>query len=478
MITDIKKISTITEKESIFKIIERCADELGGHAFLVGGYVRDFILEIPCKDIDIVFLGKGIALAEKVKDALGPDAVLTTFKNFGTAHIAFHDLIIEFVGARKESYRKNSRKPVVEDGTLHDDQLRRDFTINAMAVGLNGEFKNVFLDPFHGLDDIKNKIIRTPQDPMITFSDDPLRIIRSVRFASRFNYELHPDITNAIPQVLHRLEIVSMERIHEELNKIILHNKPSVGFILLDKTGILEKIFPELCLLKGTETIDGFSHKDNFYHTLEVLDNVANLDKGNLWLRWAALLHDIAKPQTKRFEVNRGFTFHGHEELGARMVPKIFQRLKLPLNEKMKYVQKLVRLHLRPIALVKEEVTDSAVRRVMFEAGEDLDDLMTLCEADITTKNPRKLEKYLNNLKIVREKMKIIEEKDKIRNWQPPVRGDEIMNMLNLKPGKIVGIIKDALTNAIIDGHIPNDKDASITFIMDFYEKNKNQFLT
>lgn len=476
MITEIEKIIPIIQKEKIFKIIERAANDLEGHAFLVGGYIRDLILEIPCKDIDVVFLGKGIELAEKVKEALGAEANLITFKNFGTAHITYQDLIIEFVGARKESYRKNSRKPLVEDGTLQDDQLRRDFTINAMAIGLNGEFKNKFFDPFHGLKDLYNKIIRTPNDPIATFSDDPLRIIRAIRFASRFDFSLHPDILYAIPKVLHRLEIVSMERINEELNKMLLHPKPSRGFLLLDQTGILEKIFPELYLLKGTESINGFSHKDNFFHTMEVLDNVASLDNNNLWLRWAALLHDIAKPQTKRFEENKGFTFHGHEDLGARMVPKIFQRLKLPLNEKMKYVQKLVRLHLRPIALVKDDVTDSAIRRVMFEAGQDLDDLMKLCEADITTKNPRKLEKYLNNLKIVREKMKTIEEKDKIRNWQPPVRGDEIMKMLNLKPGKIVGIIKDALTNAIIDGHIPNEKNASINFIKEFYEKNKNNF--
>ncbi|MCX8080590.1 MAG: CCA tRNA nucleotidyltransferase [Bacteroidia bacterium] len=463
------------ESNPLFSIIGSCADALGGHAFLVGGYVRDHIMKIPCKDIDIVYLGKGIELAEKVKEKLGEDASLSVFKNFGTAHLIWKDYTVEFVGARKESYRMNSRKPIVEDGTLEDDQLRRDFTINAMAVGLNGKYKFQFLDPFDGLSDMENKIIRTPLNPEQTFSDDPLRMIRAVRFASRLGYALHPDISGAIPKLLGRLEILSMERIHEELNKIILQKKPSQGFILLDQTGILRVIFPELVALKGTEVINGFSHKDNFYHTLEVLDNVASMDGGNLWLRWAALLHDIAKPLTRKFEEGKGFTFHGHEELGARMVPKIFQRLKLPLNEKMKYVQKLVRLHLRPIALVNEEVTDSAVRRVMFEAGKDLEDLMLLCEADITTKNPKKIQRYLSNLKLVREKMKMIEEKDKIRNWQPPLKGEEIMQLLNLKPSKAVGIIKDALTDAILDGHIPNEKEPSIAFVLEYYRNHRHE---
>jgi poly(A) polymerase len=470
--------SGLLQQDEIFSVIGKCADALGSKAYVVGGYVRDYLLGISTNDIDVVFLGKGIELAERVKKMLGSESKLSVFRNFGTAHLEWNGKEIEFVGARKESYRSDSRKPLVEDGTLEDDQLRRDFTINALAVGLNGDDYGKLLDPFDGLSDLKNGIIRTPRPPQITFNDDPLRMLRAIRFAARFHFQLSEDIPSAIAHLLDRLKILSMERIHEELNKMLMHDIPSMAFILLDETGILKEIFPELHALKGVETIEGYSHKDNFYHTLEVLNNVAAKDKKNVWLRWAALLHDIAKPQTKRFEPGRGFTFHGHEERGAKMVPVIFERLKLPLNEKMKYVQKLVRLHLRPIALVKEEVTDSAVRRVMFEAGEDLEDLMLLCEADITTKNPKKVARYLNNFRIVREKMKMIEEKDRIRNWQPPVKGEEIMKMLNLKPGKMVGIIKDALTNAILDGVIPNDAEAARKFILDYYHANKDKLIT
>lgn len=457
-------------KDPIFKTIADCADELGVQAYVIGGFVRDIFLERESKDIDVVTIGKGIELAKLLHAQLGEEAHLSVFKNFGTAQVKFRDLEIEFVGARKESYNRNSRKPVVEDGTLEDDQNRRDFTINAFAIGLNkGEYGKL-LDPFNGMSDLKNKIIRTPLDPAITYSDDPLRMMRAIRFSSQLDFVIEEKSLQAISDNKQRIEIVSKERIADELNKIILSPVPSVGFKLLFNTGLLHLIFPEMAKLHGVETIDGKSHKDNFYHTLEVLDNTAK-KSNDLWLRWAAILHDIAKPATKRFEPNHGWTFHGHEDKGARMVPKIFTNLKLPLNEKMKFVQKLVLLHLRPIVLAKTEITDSAIRRVLFEAGNDVDDLMTLCEADITTKNPNKVKRYLHNFEIVRAKLKELEEKDKIRNWQPPVSGEEIMSMFNLEPCKKVGILKNALKDAILDGIIPNEKEKAVEFLKSEFVK-------
>ena len=450
----------------IFKTIADCADRLGVDAYVIGGFVRDIYLGRESKDIDVVTIGKGIELAELVHKQLGADAHLSVFKNFGTAQVKFGDLEIEFVGARKESYNRDSRKPIVEDGTLENDQDRRDFTINAMAIGLSKSNFGKLLDPFNGIADIENKILRTPLEPEITYSDDPLRMMRAIRFASQLNFTIETNSLEAISKNNSRISIVSKERITDELNKIILSPVPSVGFKLLSDTGLLQLIFPEMMKLHGVETMNGKSHKDNFYHTLEVLDNVAK-KSDNLWLRWSAILHDIAKPATKRFETDHGWTFHGHEDKGARMVPKIFESLRLPLNEKMKYVQKLVLLHLRPIVLAKTEITDSAVRRVLFEAGDDVDDLMALCEADITTKNPNKVKRYLQNFELVREKLKELEEKDKIRNWQPPVSGEEIMEIFNLGPCKKVGDLKNALKDAILDGVIPNERDAALVFLND-----------
>lgn len=450
--------------QHIYQLIGKCANELHVDAYLIGGFVRDIFLERTSKDIDVVAIGKGIDLATKLKDNLGEEAHLSVFKNFGTAQIKFNDLEIEFVGARKESYSRDSRKPIVEDGTLQDDQLRRDFTINALAIGLSQHNFGKLLDPFNGLEDLKNKIIRTPLDPNITYSDDPLRMMRAIRFASQLGFTIEEKSLAAITVNKERMSIVSKERIADELNKIILSPTPSYGFKLLFDTGLLHLIFPEMVKLHGTDTIKGLSHKDNFYHTLEVLDNVAK-KSDNLWLRWSAILHDIAKPATKRFEEGKGFTFHGHEDKGARMVPKIFANLKLPLNDKMKYVQKLVQLHLRPIVLAKTEVTDSAVRRVLFEAGDDVDDLMALCEADITTKNPNKVKRYLQNFEIVRQKLVEIETKDKIRNWQPPITGDEIMNIYGLQPGREIGVLKNALKDAILDGDVENNYESARAFL-------------
>lgn len=450
----------------IFKTIADCANQLGVDAYVIGGFVRDIYLGRNSKDIDVVTIGKGIELAELVHKQLGTDAHLSVFKNFGTAQVKINDLEIEFVGARKESYNRDSRKPIVEDGTLENDQDRRDFTINAMAIGLSQSNFGKLLDPFNGIQDIENKIIRTPLEPEITYSDDPLRMMRAIRFASQLNFTIEEKSLEAISKNKSRISIVSKERITDELNKIILSPIPSVGFKLLFDTGLLHIIFPEMVKLYGVETINGKSHKDNFYHTLEVLDNTAK-KSDNLWLRWSAILHDIAKPATKRFEPEHGWTFHGHEDKGARMVPKIFESLRLPLNEKMKYVQKLVLLHLRPIVLAKTEITDSAIRRVLFEAGDDVDDLMALCEADITTKNPNKVKRYLQNFELVREKLKELEEKDKIRNWQPPVSGEEIMEIFNLSPCKKVGDLKNALKDAILDGIIPNEREAALVFLND-----------
>ena len=448
----------------IFKTISDCANQLGVDAYVIGGFVRDIYLNRSSKDIDVVTIGKGIELAELVHKKLGEHAHLSVFKNFGTAQVKLDDLEIEFVGARKESYDRNSRKPIVEDGSLIDDQNRRDFTINALAIGLSKSNYGKLLDSFNGVNDIEQKIIRTPLEPDITYSDDPLRMMRAIRFASQLNFTIEQDSLLAITRNKERIAIVSKERITDELNKIILSPIPSVGFKLLFDTGLLHLIFPEMVKLYGVETINGKTHKDNFYHTLEVLDNAAKKND-SLWLRWAAILHDIAKPPTKRFEPDHGWTFHGHEDKGARMVPKIFTDLRLPLNEKMKYVQKLVLLHLRPIVLAKTEITDSAIRRLLFEAGDDIDDLMTLCEADITTKNPTKVKRYLQNFELVRSKLKELEEKDKIRNWQPPVSGEEIMSIFNLPPSKKVGDLKNALKDAILDGFIPNERKAAMEFL-------------
>jgi poly(A) polymerase len=457
-------------EQDIFRLIRRCADELGVDAYAIGGFVRDHFLKRESKDIDIVTVGKGIDLATRLHELLGPEAHLATFKSFGTAQVKYRDLDIEFVGARKESYDRGSRKPAVEDGSLEDDQNRRDFTINALAIGVSGNNYGRLLDPFNGMEDLRNGIIRTPLDPDVTYSDDPLRMMRAIRFASQLGFMIEETSLSAITKNKDRILIVSAERITDELNKIILAPKPSIGFGLLFDTGLLAHIFPEMVKLQGTESVNGLSHKDNFYHTLEVLDNVA-VKTDNLWLRWSAVLHDIAKPATKRFQPGHGFTFHGHEDKGARMVPKIFARLKLPLNEKMKYVQKLVQLHLRPIVLAKTEVTDSAVRRLLFEAGDDIDDLMLLCECDITTKNPDKVKRYLKNFELVRQKLVELEEKDRIRNWQPPVNGDEIMKLYDLQPGREIGILKNALREAILDGIVENNYDSARKFLDEKYRE-------
>ncbi len=460
-----KKIYPEALNLPVFEIIKQAAEELGVETFVIGGYVRDFLLKKQkAKDIDIVTLGSGIKLAEKVKKLLPGKTQSAYYKNFGTALLKNKDLEIEFVGARKESYHPDSRKPAVENGSMEDDQKRRDFTINALALSLNEDNWGQLIDPFNGLDDLKNKIIRTPLDPDITFSDDPLRMIRAIRFASQLGFIIHPDTFEAIKRNKKRIKILSKERIMDEFNKIMMHNKPSTGLKLLYETGILDEFFPELGKLQGVEENEGKTHKDNFYHTLEVVDNISK-HTDNLWLRWAALLHDIGKPDTKKYHDKNGWSFHGHEFLGAKMVPKIFKRLKLPLNQHKDYVAKLVRLSSRPLSLIEEEVTDSAIRRLLFEAGDDIDDLMLLCEADITTKNKQKEKKYKDNLKKVRKKLIEVEERDKIRNFQPPVSGKEIMEYFNLKPSKPVGMIKEAIKEAILEGKIPNDKQEALDYM-------------
>jgi poly(A) polymerase len=441
-------------QHKIFSIIAEEAAANESEAFVVGGYVRDIFLKRESKDIDIVVLGSGIDLANRIGNRLR--IPVSVFKNFGTAMIKYDGLEIEFVGARKESYRRDSRKPIVEAGTLEDDQKRRDFTINAMAIHLTENNFGELVDPFNGVQDLHDKLIRTPLEPDITFSDDPLRMMRAIRFASQLHFTIDKNALKAISQNAERIKIVSTERITDELNKIILSSKPSIGFEHLFNTGLLQIIFPQMCLLQGVEYINGKGHKDNFYHTLEVLDNVCK-SSDDLWLRWAAILHDIAKPATKRFEEGQGWTFHGHEDKGARMVKHIFRHFKLPLNEKMKFVEKIVQLHLRPIVLAQDSVTDSAIRRLLFDAGDDIDSLMLLCHADITTKNEYKIRKYKDNFRIVQEKLKEVEEKDRIRNWQPPVSGEDIMRTFGISPGREVGLIKNAIREAILEGEIRND---------------------
>ncbi|HBS85850.1 MAG: tRNA nucleotidyltransferase [Bacteroidetes bacterium GWF2_38_335] len=468
-------LKSITEKAKamkehlnnrIFSVISEIVGRSGQECYVIGGFVRDLFLNRPSKDIDIVVIGSGIELAEKVARQTGQKGCVTVFRNFGTAMLRFEDMEIEFVGARRESYQRNSRKPIVENGSLQDDQNRRDFTINALALSLRPENFGELVDPFGGMDDLKNRIIKTPLDPGITFSDDPLRMLRCIRFACRLNFIVEERTFAALHENRERIEIISKERISEELNKILMTDKPSVGFLMLDKCGLLELIFPELYQMKGIERREGKAHKDNFLHSLQVLDNICG-KTDNLWLRWAALLHDIAKPKTKKYHKVHGWTFHGHELAGSKMVTGIFNDLKLPLNQHMKYVQKLVMLHLRPISLVEEIVTDSAVRRLLFDAGDDVDDLMTLAEADITSGNPEKVERFLKNFALVREKLKEVEEKDSLRNWQPPVSGELIMETFGIAPCREVGMIKNAIREAILDGIIENNFDAAYKFMIE-----------
>jgi len=453
--------------DRIFEIVARVADRENVEVYVIGGFVRDNILGRinPDRDIDIVVLGDGPAMAREVAREISHDIRVTVFKTFGTAMFRFENHDIEFVGARKESYSEDSRKPSVEPGTLADDQNRRDFTINALAISLNRGNPGEVLDPFGGIEDLRNGIIRTPLDPDATFSDDPLRMMRAVRFATQLGFRIDPETIASISRNAGRIKIVSSERIATELNKIMATATPSKGFILLEQTGLLSLILPEIDRLKGVEDKEGKGHKDNFHHTIKVLDNLAG-KSNDLWLRWAALLHDIAKPATKKFVPGTGWTFHGHEFLGAKMVPEIFKRLKLPLNDRMKYVQKLVGLHLRPISLVQDEVTDSAVRRLLFEAGEDIDDLMLLCEADITSGNRMKVQKHRENFALVRRKLKEIEEKDAVRIFQPPIHGEEIITTFNIPPGPLVGVIKSAIKEAILDGEIPNEHEAAREFMI------------
>jgi poly(A) polymerase len=456
-------------KHPVFKVVSQICEENHLEAYVIGGFVRDLILERPSKDIDIVVVGSGIELAEKSAKALRVKHV-SVFKNYGTAQFKYKDLDIEFVGARKESYAENSRNPSVKEGTLKDDQLRRDFTINALAISLQKQNFGDLIDPFNGIDDLEKGIIRTPLNPDQTYSDDPLRMLRAIRFATQLDFKIERESLDAIFANSDRLKIITQERISDELNKIIRAKIPSRGFKLLDSTQLLYQFFPEMVALKGVETIDGKSHKDNFLHTLEVLDNISE-HTDNLWLRWAAILHDIAKPNTKRFDPITGWTFHGHEDLGARLTPKIFKRLKLPLDAKMKYVQKLVRLHLRPIALVKGHVTDSAIRRLLFEAGDDIDDLMTLCNADVTSKNEFKVVKFRKNFELVAQKLKDVEEKDRVRNFQPPISGELIMKLFQIGPCAEIGTLKTKIKDAILEGVIENEYDAAYNYLMEIAEE-------
>lgn len=453
-------------QDKIFQIISETADEQQQECYVIGGFVRDIFLKRESKDIDVVVVGSGIELAKRVAAKLGKRANLNVFKNFGTAQVKLNDLEVEFVGARKESYQRDSRNPIVEDGTLEDDQNRRDFTINALALCLNKDRFGELVDPFGGLNDLENFVIRTPLNPDITFSDDPLRMMRGIRFSAQLGFFLESNTFDAIARNKERIEIISKERIADELNKIMMSRKPSVGFILLEKTGLLQLIFPEVLALKGAETKDGVGHKDNFYHTLAVLDGLCE-HTDNLWLRWAALLHDIGKPRTKRYDPRLGWTFHNHNFVGEKMIPEIFRKMKLPTNEKMKYVQKMVTLHMRPIVLSEEEVTDSAIRRLLFDAGDDIDDLMKLCEADITSKNPDKVKRFRSNFQLVRQKLKEIEEKDRVRNFQPPISGQEIMETFHLPACSTVGEIKMRIKDAILDGIIPNEYEAARAYMLE-----------
>ena len=453
-------------QQKIFEVLLQSVKELGIETYLIGGFVRDHLLGFEkAKDIDILAIGSGIELAQVIQKKLTNSSPVKIFKSYGTAMIQWRGINIEFVGARKESYSRESRNPKIFSGTLEDDQKRRDFTINALAVSLNPKNIGKLIDPFNGLKDLENGVIKTPQDPSITYSDDPLRMLRAIRFASQLKFKIENQSLKAIKENLNRISIINSERIVDELNKILMTQTPSLGYLLLEQTGLLKKIIPELINLKGIEEIEGQKHKDNFYHTLEVVDNLC-LKSDNLWLRWAALLHDIGKAPTKKFHQRIGWTFHGHEFVGSKMVYKIFKRLKMPLNEKVKYVQKLVMMSSRPIIISEDIVSDAAVRRLVFDAGDLLEDLITLCEADITTKNPTRFKRYHNNFKIVRQKITEVEERDRIRNFQPPVTGEMIMRHFNLKPCKEIGVIKDAIKEAILEGEIPNDYDAAFNFML------------